>query len=84
MYFRSAQWADAAHYFEVFVQIDNGRAPNHVLINALYDLGKTYELMGNLDVAVEMYHVFIEIADPNDTRIRTVQAELEKFEGAKK
>ena len=84
MYFRSAQWADAAHYFEVFVQIDNGRAPNHVLINALYDLGKTYEQMGNLDMAVEMYNIFIEIADPNDARIRTVQAELEKFEGAKK
>jgi len=84
MYFKSAQWADAAHYFEVFVQIDNGRAPNHVLINALYDLGKTYERMGNLDMAVEMYHIFIEIADPNDARIRTVQAELEKFEGAKK
>lgn len=84
MYFRSAQWADAAHYFEVFVQIDNGRAPNHVLINALYDLGKTYERMGNLDMAVEMYNIFIEIADPNDTRMRTAQGELEKFEGAKK
>lgn len=84
MYFKSAQWADAAHYFEVFVQIDNGRAPNHVLINALYDLGKTYERMGNLDMAVEMYRIFIELAGPDDQRIRTVQSELEKLEGAKK
>jgi len=84
MYFKSAQWADAAHYFELFVQIDNGRSPNHVLINALYDLGKTYEQMGNLDMAVEMYRVVIESAAPDDPRIKTVQSELEKLQGSKK
>ena len=84
MYFKRAQWADAAYYFEMFVQMDNGRAPNQVLINLLYDLGKTYERMGKLDMAEEMYRIFIEIASPDDTRITTVQAKLETLEGGEK
>jgi tetratricopeptide (TPR) repeat protein len=84
MYFKIAQWADAAYYYEVFVKLDNGRTPNHLLISALYDLGKTYEQMGNLDMAVEMYRIFIEIAGADDPRTKTGEAKLEKLEGGEK
>ena len=50
----------------------------------LYDLGSTYEKMGELGLAAEMYRIFIEMADPNDQRIKTVKARLEKLEGATK
>jgi len=50
----------------------------------LYDLGSTYEKMGELGLAAEMYRIFIEMADPTDQRIKTVKARLEKLEGATK
>jgi len=84
LYFNKNQWPDAAYYFDLFVQIDNGRAPNHVLINVLYDLGKTYKEMGKLDMAVEMYRIFIEIAAQDDPRVETVKGTLQQLEGAKK
>ena len=40
--------------------------------------------MGELGLAAEMYRLFIEIADPNDARIKDVKEELEKLEGARK
>jgi len=84
MYFKSARWADAAHYFELCVERNNGQIPNHVLTSALYDLARSYEEMGKLDMAVEMYRIFIEIAGQDDPRIEIVRAKLEKLEGAKK
>jgi TolA-binding protein len=84
MYFKSARWADAAHYFELCVERNNGQIPNHVFTSALYDLARSYEEMGKLDIAVEMYRIFIEIAAQDDPRIEIVRAKLEKLEGAKK
>jgi hypothetical protein len=50
----------------------------------LYDLGSTYEKMGELGLAEEMYRIFIEMADPNDLRIKTIKAVLEKLGGPTK
>ena len=73
--------ADAAEYFELFLQ----KSPNDPRVpGVLYDLGRAYEKMGELRLAAEMYRIFIEMADPNDLRIKTVKAGLEKLEGPTK
>lgn len=84
LYFNKNLWADAAYYFELFVGMNNGQTPNHVFTSALYDLARSYEKMGNHDMAVAMYRIFIEIADQDDLRIETVRATLQQLEGAKK
>jgi hypothetical protein len=35
--------------------------------------------MGELDVAVQVYSAFIEIADPDDPRVKGVEARLEEL-----
>ena len=52
--------------------------------HACVKLGQTYERMGNLDLAAEMYRVFIETADAKDPRINGVKARLAKVQGEKK
>jgi TolA-binding protein len=84
MSFRTGKWSDAAYYFELFLQKNKGQTPNLVFINTLYDLGRDYEQMGELDAAVQTYRSFIEAAEPSDPRIETVKATLEKLEGVKK
>lgn len=82
--FKRRQWSDAAYYFELFVEKNNGQTPNHVFISALYDLARTYEKMGSLYLATEMYGIFVETAPPDDPRIKTAGAKLEKLEGLEK
>ena len=79
--FNRGQWADAAEYFELFLQKspNDPRAPG-----VLYDLGRTYEKMGELSLAAEMYRIFIEMVDPNDQLIKTLKAGLKKLEGPTK
>jgi tetratricopeptide (TPR) repeat protein len=79
--FRRGQLSDAAYYFELFLQ----KSPNDPRwTSVLYELGRTYEKMGKLELAAELYRVFIETAGPTDIRIKTVQALLEKLEGEDK
>lgn len=79
--YSKGQWADAAMYFELFLE----KAPDdQQLVDVLYRLGRAYQKMGELSLEAEVYSAFVEIADPNDTRIKTVMAELEKLEGATK
>ena len=79
--FNRGQWADAAKYFELFMEkAPEGQRRGDVL----YDLGRAYEKMGELDLAAEVYRTFIQMADPTDARIKTVKAGLEKLEGATK
>jgi TolA-binding protein len=72
--------AEAASHLEMFLEkdFDDYRAPK-----ALYDLGRAYELMGELDAAAETYSQFIQ-ADPNNPLAETVKARREKLEGANK
>jgi tetratricopeptide (TPR) repeat protein len=79
--FKKGQWADAAYYFEIFLQ-KNPDDPRWSSV--LYNLGQAYEKMGKLELAAELYRVFIQTASPIDTRIKTVQALLEKLEGENK
>ena len=74
--FEKSQWVDAAMYFELFLE----KAPEDQRRGGvLYDLGRAYEEMGELDVAVQVYSIFIEIADPDDPRVKGVEARLEEF-----
>jgi len=52
--------------------------------HALLGLAQLYEKMGNLDMAVEMYRIFIETADAEDPRLNGAKARLAKLQGAKK
>jgi len=79
--FAKGRWAEAATYFELFLE----KAPEDPRrVNVLYDLGRAYEQMGELNLAAEVYRIFIETANPGDSRVKTVKAELEKLEGVKK
>ena len=84
MSFSAGKWSDAAYYFELFLQKNKGQTPKLVFVNTLYDLGRAYEQIGQLDAAVQTYRSFIETAEPSDPRIETVKATLEKLEGVKK
>ena len=84
MSFRASKWPDAAYYFELFLQKNRGQTPNLVYVNTLYDLGRAYEQMGELDAAVQTYRSFIQVAEPSDPRKGTVKTTLEKLEGVKK
>lgn len=79
--FKKGRWAEAATYFELFVQKspDDPRSSR-----VLYDLGQAYEKMGKLDRAVKIYSIFLEIAEPGDPRIKSVKTQLEKLRGVQK
>jgi len=63
-------------YFELFLE----KAPEDQRRgDVLYDLGRAYEEMGELDAAVQVYSAFIEIADPDDPRVKGVEARLEEL-----
>lgn len=66
---------EAAFYLEMFLEkdFDDYQAPK-----ALYDLGRAYEQMGELDAAAETYSQFIQ-ADPNNPLVETAKAKLEKL-----
>jgi len=74
--FNRAQWADAAMYFELFLQ----RLPQK-LGSVVLPLGRAYEEMGELDSAAEVYSEFIKTADPNEPHIEAVKARLEELGG---
>jgi tetratricopeptide (TPR) repeat protein len=78
--FSENQPVEAAEYLELFLEKspDDPRVPD-----VLYDLGRAYEQMGRLDLAVETYGKFIE-TDPNNPLVKTVKARLEKLEGVNK
>ena len=78
------QWPDVAYYLELFVIKEDGEAPHFLFTGAMYDLGRAYEQLGELDRAIVVYGVFMQTAGPDDARIKTVKAKLEKFEGVKK
>ena len=82
--FKRGQSSDAAHYLGLFVQKHAGRTPNHVFITALYDLERSYEKMGDSYLAAEVYRIFVEMAEPDDSRLKTAKAKLKELEGAEK
>ena len=75
---RTAQWSQAAAYLEQFLDKypDNPRVPD-----VLYDLARAYEQMGQLEPASNVYQRFMDMANPNDPRVETVQAKLNELEG---
>jgi len=76
--FNRGQWVEAALYFELFRQ----KSPDDPrLSRVLCNLGRAYEEMGQLDIAIEVYGEFIMMADPNDPRIKEIEARLEELEG---
>ncbi len=78
LHFRAAQWAEAASYFEQFLDA----YPDHENVpRALYRLGSVYEKLGQVELAIQAYERFMDMADPNDCRLKTVQAKLEELEG---
>ena len=85
--FEKGRWAEAAMYFEVFLQLwqrnPEGQRPNRVL-SVMYNLGRAYEKMSAFKLAAQVYGELIKIADPTDPRIERVKARLQELEGAKK
>jgi tetratricopeptide (TPR) repeat protein len=76
------KWIDAATYFELFLQ----KSPDDPrCLGVLYDLGQVYEKIGGLEPsAAEVYSIFIEVADPNDPRVRIVKARIENLKETEK
>jgi len=75
---QKGEWAEAAMYFELFLE---KRPEDPRRIDVLYDLGQTYEKMGEADSAAQIYRAFIETANPNNPRIETVKAKIEELKG---
>ena len=70
LHFRGEQWVEAALYFGQFLD----EYPEHEkLLYALYKLGTVYEKLGDDDLAIGFYAVFTELADPDDSRLETVE-----------
>jgi len=81
MNFHSAQWVEAAKYFEFFLEKSED---NQAMCSVVSPLGPAYEQMGELHMAAEVYRIFIETADPNNPLVKTVKARLEELEGVNK
>ena len=76
--FRGEQWAEAALYFEQFLD----EYPEHEKrLYVLYRLGTVYERLGYDELAIGVYAVFIELAEPGDSWLETVKARLNILEG---
>ncbi len=76
--FQRGQWLDAAMYFELFLEKSTqNEKPSRIL----YQLGQTYEKLGQFDIAVEVYKQLIEMAEPREALVKDVKARLEKLEG---
>ena len=76
--FQRGQWLDAAVYFELFLEKST---QNDKPTRILYQLGQTYEKMGQFDIAVEVYKQLIETADPRQALVKDVKAKLAELEG---
>ena len=79
--FRKRQWDQAAQYFELYL---SKYPDSEQTVHILYFLGRAYEEMGQLDLAIQVYNKFIATADPNDSRIEQVKAWLEALGGAER
>ena len=78
LHFRGEQWDEAALYFGQFLD----EYPEHEkLLYALYKLGTVYEKLGDDALAMGFYVLFAELADPDDSRLETVEARLNLLEG---
>jgi len=74
--FERGQWGKAAQYFEISLKkCPENQRPSRIL----YALGRAYEEMGQLDKAADVYNEFIKSVSPDDPRIETVKARLEKL-----
>jgi outer membrane protein assembly factor BamD len=61
MNFDKGQWADAAHYSELFLQKCPQDDPR--INETLYHLGVAYENMGDSEAALKTYRLFLDKAD---------------------
>ncbi|MBN1804987.1 MAG: tetratricopeptide repeat protein, partial [Sedimentisphaerales bacterium] len=73
--FDKGHWAKAATYFELYLQ----KFPQD-LGNIVLFLGKAYEKMDELNLAIETYRAFTEMAEPNDRRIEGIKSKIKKLE----
>ena len=74
--FKKGQWVEAIQYWQLSLQ----RSPeNDKPVHILYPLGRAYEEIGALDKAAQVYDEFIRTVHPDDPRIETVKARLEKL-----
>ena len=81
MSFKIGQWVEAAVYFELFLE----KAPDDPRAHrVMYDLGRAYEKMGQLELAAQVYKEFINTAEPNAPLVERIKSRLEELEGANK
>jgi TolA-binding protein len=78
---KKKQWDDAAGYYEDYL---NNFPDDKGHTNIMYRLGRTYEQMGKLEQAAQIYYMFIQQSNSADPRFKTTQATIEKLEGLKK
>jgi len=80
MNFEASKWDEAAMYYGLFLE----KSPEDLRhATTLYHLGETYERMGELNTAIEVYRIFLDEADSDDRRVATVIDKLEELGGQK-
>jgi cytochrome c-type biogenesis protein CcmH/NrfG len=72
---RWCRWDEAAAYLQQFVERYPQTKPWRL---AVIHLGIAYEKKGQPDAAAELYRTFLQIADPDDPRIKKVRTRFEQ------
>jgi len=77
-YTRENRCADAITYFETYLEI---ASEEEDVCYALYDLGRCYKAMGNLDMAVAKYNQFLDQCSehPYSTMARKRLARIQRL-----
>jgi len=80
LYFDMGRWADAANYFERFLEV---RPEPQQMLRVIYSLGEACEKIGKIDLAADVYEEFIiKMDDPNNPDVQVIKAKLEELKGS--
>jgi TolA-binding protein len=72
------RWSEAAGYYGAFI---NKYPEDKRCKYVLYDLGRTYEKMGKLENATQVYQLVIQQGDPEDSRVKNSMRRLARIKG---
>ncbi|MGD2095013.1 MAG: tetratricopeptide repeat protein [Phycisphaerales bacterium] len=75
---RKKRWSEAAGYYGAFI---NKYPEDKRCKYVLYDLGRTYEKMGKLENATQVYQLIVQQGDPEDSRVKNSMRRLARIKG---
>ncbi|MGD8787417.1 MAG: tetratricopeptide repeat protein [Phycisphaerales bacterium] len=75
---RKKRWGEAAGYYGAFI---NKHPEDKRCKYVLYDLGRTYEKMGKLENATQVYQLIVQQGDPEDSRVKNSMRKLARIKG---